>query len=131
MPEQIVIGLFPSLGNAEDVRNRLKYEGVAEDKIALKVLKPVEPRPRSLAPDRQENFLDRIFGTDLPEKYVKLVRNGETAVCVRVSSDAEYEVAANTMRQYAPLHIELVAPDEKAQLLEEERRSDTSGTTTT
>jgi len=40
-----VVGLFRARGQAENARNRLKTEGVAEDRMALKVLKETAPVP--------------------------------------------------------------------------------------
>ena len=48
MAERIVIGLFDAIGTAEDVRNRLVYEGVPETDIGLCVLKETEPLPSSM-----------------------------------------------------------------------------------
>lgn len=121
MAIEIVIGLFASLGDAEDVRHRLQFEGVPAIDIELKVLRKVERRPESLAPKREESFIDWIFGTDLPEKYVTLLHNGETAVCVRAHSHTETEVAVNTMRQFAPLDVDTVRPEEEGEVLRREQ----------
>ena len=40
-----VVGLFRARGQAENARNRLKTEGVAEDRMVLKVLKETAPVP--------------------------------------------------------------------------------------
>jgi hypothetical protein len=129
MATQIVIGLFATLGDAEDVRHRLAYEGVPQSDIELKVLRKVEHRPESLAPKREESFIDWIFGTDLPEKYVTLVRNGETAVCVRAHSDEEAAIAANTMRQFAPLDVDTVRPEQEGEILRREQAAGSPGKT--
>jgi hypothetical protein len=126
MPDQVVIGVFPTLGDAEDVRTRLVYEGVPGVDIAIRVLKAVEEKHKTLAPKREENFIDWIFGTDLPEKYVRLIRNGETAVCVRARTAEEAEVATNTMRQFAPLDVDCVTPGEEAAALDAAKAIDAS-----
>ena len=43
--ETTVVGLFRARGQAENARNRLKTEGVSEDRIVLKVLKETAPVP--------------------------------------------------------------------------------------
>jgi hypothetical protein len=127
MPDQVVIGVYPTLGDAEDVRTRLVYEGVPAADIAIKVLRKVEEKPDTLAPKREENFIDWIFGTDLPEKYMNLIRNGETAICVRARTAGEAEIATNTMRQFAPLDVDCVSPAAEAAALDAARTIDTSG----
>jgi hypothetical protein len=116
MSEQVVIGLFDGIGTAEDVRNRLKGEGVAESDIQLRVLKKVEPIPPSMAPETHEFAIDILFGSTF-DKYRTLIRNGETAVCVWTRSEDEAEAAVDTMRQYAPIEIDRVSPEEKTALL--------------
>ncbi len=119
MAEQIVIGLFDGLGTADDVRNRLVYEGVPEADIALRVLKQVEPMPPSMAPETSKFAVDILFSTTVREKYAPLIRNGETAVCVRAHSEEEAETAINTMRQFAPIEVDRLEPSEEEALLQE------------
>jgi hypothetical protein len=119
MAEQIVIGLFDGLGTADDVRNRLVYEGVPEADIALRVLKQVEPMPASMAPETSKFAVDILFSTTVREKYAPLIRNGETAVCVRAHSEEEAETAINTMRQFAPIEVDRLEPSEEEALLQE------------
>ncbi len=119
MAEQIVIGLFDGLGTADDVRNRLVYEGVPEADIALRVLKQVEPMPPSMAPETSKFAIDVLFSTTVREKYAPPIRNGETAVCVRAHSEEEAETAINTMRQFAPIEVDRLEPPEEEALLQE------------
>jgi hypothetical protein len=119
MAERIVIGLFDAIGTAEDVRNRLIYEGVPEADIGLRVLKQVEPLPSSMAPETSKFAVDILFSTTISEKYAPLIHNGETAVCVRAQSDEELETAINTMRQFAPIEVDRLAPADEEALLQE------------
>jgi hypothetical protein len=48
-----------------------------------------------------------IFG-NVRETFAKFIRNGETVVSVRAVTDEEAEFAAETLRQYSPIAIELV-----------------------
>lgn len=127
MAEEIVIGLFGTFGDAEDVRHRLQYEGVPAADIEVRILRKVEYHPESMAPHREESFIDWIFGTDLPEKYVTLVRNGETAVCVRAHSQHEADIAANTMHQFAPIDVDIVRPGEQGEILRREQAAGGTG----
>ena len=113
MAERIVIGLFDAIGTAEDVRNRLRYEGVPDADIALRVYKQVEPMPPSMAAETSKFAIDILFSTTLREKYAPLIHNGETAVCVRAQSEEEAEIAVNTIRQFAPLEIDRLDPAEE------------------
>ncbi|HWG79742.1 MAG TPA: hypothetical protein VN681_08215 [Stellaceae bacterium] len=113
MAERIVIGLFDAIGTAEDVRNRLIYEGVPEADIDLRVLKQVEPLPPSMAPETSKFAVDILLTTTVREKYAPLIHNGETAVGVRAHSDEEVETAINTMRQFAPIEIDSLDPAEE------------------
>lgn len=122
MPLDIAIGIFRTLGDAEDVRNRLLHEGVAEDDIELRVLGKREKIPPSRTPQTVDSFVDWLFGKDLPEQYGVLVTNGETAVCVRLRDAADWELSARTMRQFAPLDISRAAPPADEEMLGEAQR---------
>ncbi|HJT05845.1 MAG TPA: hypothetical protein VJ747_02905 [Stellaceae bacterium] len=119
MAERIVIGLFDAIGTAEDVRNRLVYEGVPETDIGLRVLKEAEPLPSSMAVETSKFAIDVLFTTTLREKYAPLIHNGETAVCVRAHSDEELETAINTMRQFVPIEVDCLDPDEEPSFVAE------------
>src|SRR5579885_611683 len=127
MPNDIAIGLFRTLGDAEDVRNRLLYEGVAAADIELRVLGKSAAIPPELTPQTMESFVDWLFGGALPEKYGILVTNGETAVCVRTRSEEDFDIAADTMRQYAPLDIDRVSPPDEEAFLADQQKSGRSG----
>ncbi len=119
MAEEMVVGLFEALGTAEDVRNRLIYEGVPGSDIELRVLRKVEPLPPSLDLEGHAFGIEPFYRSKAWERYRLLIRNGETAVLVRVRSAEELETTANTMRQYAPIEIDRLAPGEEEPLLRE------------
>ena len=121
MAERIVIGLFDAIGTAEDVRNRLIYEGVPDADIALRVLSHTEPMPPSMVVETSKCAVDMLFSTTVREKYAPLVHNGETAVCVHAQSDAELETAINTMRQFAPIEVDRLALTEEEEALLKEK----------
>ena len=119
MVEQMVVGLFEAIGTAEDVRNRLIYEGTPASDIELRVLRTVEPLPPSMDLEGHAFGIETFYRSNTWERYRLLIHNGETAVLVRIRSEEELEVAVNTMRQYAPIEIDRVAPGEEVSLLRE------------
>ena len=57
-----VVGLFRARGSAENVRNRLKTEGLSsEDRMVLKVLKETAPLPPSTQMVLYTLSLDPLF----------------------------------------------------------------------
>lgn len=125
MEELVVIGIYATFGDCEDVRARLRYEGVPDGDIVLRVLKRIEAKQPQPSPD--DKFPDIVFGTERAHRYAALIRNGESAVCVRAHSGEEAEIAMNTMRQFAPLDLELVNLEEEAAALRQAEAIDTSG----
>jgi hypothetical protein len=108
MEPRLVVGLFRSSGIAEDARNRLKTEGVPGSEIAVTVLSPAAPVLPTAAAQLEALSVDpRIFG-NVQETFAKFIRNGETVVTVRAVTDEAAEFAAETLRRYSPIAIELV-----------------------
>jgi len=107
-----VVGLFRALGEAENARNRLKTEGVSEDRIVLKLLKETAPVP----PETQLELytmssLDPLFAIlgALGHEYVRYIRNGETALMVQgVSPDAVGDVA-EILQFFGPLRVDVIS----------------------
>jgi len=123
MAERIVVGLFDAIGTAEDVHNRLIYEGVPDADIGLRVLKQIEPLPSSMAPETSKFAVDILFSTTISEKYAPLIHNGETAVCVHARSEEEAETAINTMRQFAPIEVDRLDPAEEPSFIAEHTKA--------
>jgi hypothetical protein len=108
MSPRLVVGLFRSSGIAEDARNRLKTEGVAGSEIALKILKPAAPLHPTATPELEALSVDPLTFGNVQEMFARFVGNGETVVCVRAASDEEAEFAAETLRQYDPIAINVL-----------------------
>jgi len=108
MELRLVVGLFRSCGIAEDARNRLKTDGVPGTKIAVTVLKPAAPVLPVAAPELEALSVDPLIFGNVRETFAKFIRNGETVVSVRAATDEEAEFAAQTLRQYSPIAIELM-----------------------
>jgi hypothetical protein len=109
MAVKFVIGLFPSRGIAEDACNRLRTEGVPARNIALTVLRQTAPvRAVGTVQDELAALdVDPLVVGNAWDGFAPYIRNGETAVFVRAYSEADVELAAGTIRQYAPIRIEV------------------------
>ena len=109
MAVKFVAGLFPSKGIAEDSCNRLRTEGVPAQDIALVVLRRTAPvqEVETVADELEALAVDPLVIGNTSESFAPYVRNGETAVFVRAHSEADVELAAGTIRQYAPIRIEV------------------------
>jgi hypothetical protein len=107
--------LFRSSGIAEDARNRLKTEGVASNEIALRILKPTAPSHLTTEPELEALSVDPLIFGNVQETFARFICDGETVVFVRAASDQEAEFAADTLRQYNPITIN-VLPFSKLEL---------------
>jgi hypothetical protein len=108
MAPQLVVGLFRSAGIAEDARNRLQTEGVPRSELALAVLKPAAPVLPTSAAELEALTVDPLVFGDIRNSFADFIRNGETAVLVRTPDGAQAELAAVTLRQYAPLAVNVL-----------------------
>jgi hypothetical protein len=104
---RIVAGLFQSRGIAEDARNRLRSEGVPDDKLAVKTLKETGPLPDTVKSELAALSLDPLLFGDVRRSFVDHIRNGETVVLVGVASPAENDLAQDTLNQYGPIAMEV------------------------
>jgi hypothetical protein len=105
---RLVVGLFHSSGIAEDAVHRLITEGVAPRDIARRVLKESGPIPPTLQAELAALEVDPLVIGNARETFARFIRNGETAVFVRVLSDAGVEFAGDILRLYLPMAIEVV-----------------------
>jgi hypothetical protein len=108
MASCLVVGLFPSSGIALDAVHRLITEGVAPRNIAHRVLKEVGPIPSTLEPELAALEVDPLVIGNARQTFARFIRNGETAVFVQAQTDEEVEFAATTIKQYAPITIEVI-----------------------
>ena len=112
MALKFVVGLFETRGIAEDAVNRLKTEGVAADLISLLVLHEAAPTPAVVEPELEALSLDPFVIGDVRHSFAPVVSNGETAVFVLAHSEEDVDQAVDTIRQYSPMRIRVVAPHE-------------------
>ena len=105
MAEKIVIGLFQAAGIAEDACNRLKHEGVPAADIARVVMRETTERPPQMDSEIEALSVDPLLLGNVRESYAPVIHNGDTAVFVRAGTEADIELAANTLRQYSPTRI--------------------------
>ena len=113
MASHLVVALFHSSGIAEDSVHRLKTEGVSSRDIATKVLKEVAPIPPTSEPELAALDVDPLVFGNVRETFARFVRNGETAVFVRALNDEQVEFAADILRLYAPITIEIIPLSER------------------
>jgi len=109
MAVKFVVGLFPSKGIAEDSCNRLRTEGVPARDIELLVLRQTA-RARdveTVADEFEALSVDPLVIGNARDNFAPYISNGETAVFVRAHSEADVELAAGTIRQYAPIRIDV------------------------
>ncbi len=117
MALKFVVGLFQSRGIAEDAINRLKHEGVPAQNVSLLLLREIAaPVPAAVRPEIEALSVDAPVVGDARESFATVVRNGETAIFVRAHEEAEVDQAVDTIRQYQPIRIRVVAADEGALL---------------
>ncbi len=114
MSYEVAVGLYRDRGTAQDVRQRLIQQGVAEQDIEIRPLARDAVLPPEATPQIMFSFVDWIVGNDLTTRFGTYVRNGETAVGVRSRSEAQVTEVIETMRHYDPLHIERVVAAEGA-----------------
>ena len=112
MTARIVVGVFQSEGIAEDARNRLRTEGVADTDIMLKVLKEIGPIPEVMEPELDAGFLGPMMLGNFRQDFAHYIRNGETLLCVQAPTDERVELAVDTLKQYAPIEVKIVSPAE-------------------
>jgi hypothetical protein len=103
----IVAGLFESRGIAEDACNRLRTEGVPDARVAIKTLQETGPVPATVKSELAALSLDPLVLGDVRRTFVDHIRNGETIVVVGAESPGESGFAQDTLRQYAPIAIEV------------------------
>lgn len=108
MAAQIVVGIFDSRGYAQDARNRLHTEGVAESDMSIVVLREIAPPPDSTRSELAGLSVDPLILGDVEKSYAHYIRNGETAVLVRAETDADVRFAIDVMTLFTPIAVEIL-----------------------
>ena len=121
---QIVVGLYPSRGIAEDAVNRLRTEGVPDSDVFLKMLSEVAPG--SATAEFTAFDPDPVLWSNVRNTYERYIHNGETVVLVRAETDAEIELASNVLRIFEPLVLELLTLEFAGQTTPASRNRTTS-----
>ena len=117
MAVKFVVGLFESKGIAEDACNRLRTEGVPAANISLLLLhERAAPVPAAVTPELEALSVDPLVVGNVRDTFASFIANGETAVFVRAHAEAEVDQAVDTIRQYSPIRIRVVAAGEGAPL---------------
>jgi hypothetical protein len=110
MAAQIVIGVFPSRGIAEDACHRLHTEGVPNTDIALHMLRETAPVPQNVKAELAALEIDPLFLGNIRDGYVQYIHNGETVVFVRAASEADVTFAADILRLFEPVVVDVRSP---------------------
>jgi hypothetical protein len=105
MVARVVVGLFESRGIAEDACHRLQTEGMPKNEMCLEVLKEIGAIPSTTKAELEALSVDPLVLGDVQKTFARFIRNGETAVLVHAANDQDVELAASTLRQYAPLAV--------------------------
>jgi len=114
MAQKFVVGLFESKGIAEDACNRLRTEGFAAEDISILVMCATAPLPAAVEPEIEALEIDPLVVGDVRDSYAPFIRNGETAVFVRAQAEDAVDAAVDTIRQYSPMRIKVVAAGDGA-----------------
>ena len=72
------------------------------------VLKPTDPLLPTAKAELEGLSVDSLIVGDVRETFAKFIRNGETMVFVRAGTGEQAEFAAETLRQYTPVAIEVL-----------------------
>lgn len=107
MAAQIVAGLFQSRGIAEEACGRLRAEGVPESELSVRVLQEVGPVPATMDPELAALEVDPLVFGNVRKTFVHHIRNGETVMLARARNGAEVSAAVDTLRQYAPVAVDV------------------------
>jgi len=111
-PRTTVVGLFRARGQAENARNRVKTEGVSEDRMTLKVLKETAPVPPATQLELDTlTTLDPFFAIlgSLRHEYVSYIRNGETVLTIQGVTGDDVEDVARFLRFFDPLRVDTIS----------------------
>jgi hypothetical protein len=114
MAQKFVVGLFESKGIAEDACNRLRTEGFAAEDISILLMSATAPLPAAVEPAIAALEIDPLVVGDVRDSYAPFIRNGETAVFVRTQAEESVDAAVDTIRQYSPMRIKVVAAGDGA-----------------
>jgi hypothetical protein len=126
MAEQLIVGLFESRGIAEDACNRLRTEGVPDGDVSLKMLREISPVPTPVKAELAALSVDPMVWGNVRETYVSYIKNGETAVLVRALSPDEAELAADVLRMFEPMIVDVLRLARETQTAPAERKAETS-----
>ncbi|HTV44654.1 MAG TPA: hypothetical protein VMF05_05005 [Stellaceae bacterium] len=114
MAAGLVVGLFQSSGIALDAYHRLCTEGVSPSRLAYHVLREIGPPPEVLQPELQALQIDPMVLGDARHTFARFIHNGETAVFVEAADDAEAAFAADILKLYTPVAVEIMPPPRPA-----------------
>jgi len=109
-----MVAAYRSRAEAEQVRDELHDLGIADGDLRLSAegsgAVAADDSANPLAPRREEGFFDWLFGSDVPERdrswYGTALRDGRTAVSVRVPAGLDEARILQVMEAHDPIDIE-------------------------
>lgn len=111
MAHQIVVGLYPSRGIAEDAVNRLHTEGLSPAAISLTMLKAIAPITPPVKAELAMLEADPLVIGNVRDTYARFLKNGETVVLVRAETRDDALFAADVLRLFSPLAVDVLEPE--------------------
>jgi hypothetical protein len=71
-------------------------------------LKQIGQIPSTMEPEIEAEFLGPVILGNFRQSFVHHIHNDETLACVKAASEEEAEAALDTLKQYAPLEVNVV-----------------------
>lgn len=109
MENQTLIAVYATRAEAERVRDRLIQSGITEDDIRLSPDASADGQGSANRTEGGTSFWDWLFGTDVPETdrawYQSNLREGRTAVSVRLSDVTKRALIEGILEEYNPISI--------------------------
>jgi hypothetical protein len=111
MREETLVAVYRSRSDAETVRERLLGAGIPEADIGLSAEETgAASMPGETETAAPRGFFDWLFGSHVPEedqaRYREGLREGRTALSVRVRDETQRNAAADILEALSPIDIE-------------------------
>lgn len=105
-----VVAVFPSIQSAEKARARLVSSGIDNSYIRLSAEGKAAKSAKSARPVEEPGFFEWLFGTEVPDQerewYGNTLREGRTALSVRVIDQSDIAEIENVLAEAGALELE-------------------------
>src|ERR1700720_3647555 len=110
MQNQTLIAVYATRADAERVQDRLIESGIPDDDIRLSHDTSADGEGPTKRTGGGDSFWDWVFGTNVPETdrtwYQSNLREGRTAVSVRLSDVTKRALIEGILEEYEPISID-------------------------